>query len=412
MFGRALAGAPARRFFLAHAQSCLGSGLAYVALPLLAYERFHSPWAISAVLLPDVLPAVVLGPLLGALVDRVGWRACATAADVLRMIAFVLVMHASSLGLMIGGAALAGLGNALFQPAALTGLPRLTPEDRRAAGMGLFGALDDLGLTLGPALAALAFAVCGPSTLMAINAVTFGLSALLVGTLREGRLAPEARDGERRRPSLLQEARSGVRDVLSRPEVRTLLASSTGVVACLGVTNVGEVVLAREVLGVGDSGLAALVTAGGIGTVLGSLTTRFTAGGAWRWRRAYLVGLTAMAIELLACAALRSFWLALPALALGGFGNGIALVHDRMLLSVSTPESLHGRVFALQKTCVSLAFALSFVAAGAVIVLGGVQLAFLLSGLALLGVLTVALPRLRAAWPRPRTPVAGLPATR
>jgi len=66
MIRAALADAPSRRFFAAHAQSCLGSGLAYVALPLLAYDRFGSAWAVVAVLLPDLLPAVVLGPLIGA----------------------------------------------------------------------------------------------------------------------------------------------------------------------------------------------------------------------------------------------------------------------------------------------------------------------------------------------------------
>jgi MFS family permease len=411
MFREALAGTSARRFFAAHAQSCLGTGLAYVALPLLAYERFDSAWAVSAVLLPDLLPAIVLGPLLGALVDRVGWRACACVADVLRCLAFLVVMLAHSLPWMIAGAALAGLGTALFHPAALTGLPRLTPGPRRAAGMGLFSALDDLGLGLGPALAAVCLAVFEPSSLMLGNALTFGISALLIGTLPAEGIAPEAREEFRPRLSLLHEARLGIEALLARPEVRTLLASSTGVVLCVGVTNVGEVVLAREVLGVGGSGLAMMVTAGGVGTVLGSLGARFTRGGAWLWRRAYLIGAGAMAIELLACAILPSFWLVVPALAIGGFGNGLALVHDRLLLSDSTPESLHGRLFALQKTCVSFAFALSFVAAGAVIALGGVQLAFLLSGLSMLAVISVAFPRLRAAWPRPTT-LAALPATR
>jgi MFS family permease len=403
MFREALAGAPARRFFAAHAQSCLGTGLAYVALPLLAYERFDSAWAISAVLLPDLLPAIVLGPVLGALVDRVGWRTCATVADVLRCIAFLIVMSAHSLPAMIAGAALAGLGTALFHPAALTGLPRLTPGERRHAGMGLFGALDDLGLTVGPAVAAVALAVVAPSTLMAGNAITFAVSALLIGTLHEAKLAPEEREVVRPRTSLLREARTGIQTLLARPEVRTLLGSSTGVVLCVGVTNVGEVVLARDVLGVGGSGLALMVTAGGVGTALGSLASRFTHGAAWRWRRAYVIGLAAMAVELLACSVLHSFWLILPAFALGGFGNGLALVHDRLMLSQSTPESLHGRLFALQRTCVSFAFALSFLAAGAVIVLGGVQLAFLLSGLSMLGVITLAFPRLRAAWPAPST---------
>jgi MFS family permease len=412
MFREALAGAPARRFFAAHAQSCLGTGLAYVALPLLAYERFESAWAVSAVLLPDLLPAIVLGPVLGALVDRIGWRTCATIADVLRCLAFLIVMTASSLPVMIAGAGLAGLGTALFHPAALTGLPRLAPGDRRPAAMGLFSALDDLGLTVGPAVAAVALAVVGSSTLMGANAVTFAISALLIGTLPSAELAAEARELVRPRVSLLREARMGIQSVLSRSEVRTLLASSTGVVLCVGVTNVGEVVLAREVLGVGGSGLAMMITAGGVGTAVGSLASRFTHGSAWHWRRAYVLGLGAMAVELLACAALDSFWLVLPALAVGGFGNGLALVHDRLLLSDSTPESLHGRLFALQKTCVSFAFAISFVAAGAAIVLGGVQLAFLLSGLTMLGVIALAFPRLRMAWPRPAPPLARVPATR
>ena len=81
MFRAALSGAPARRFFAAHAQSCLGTGLAYVALPLLAYDRFGSPWAIAAVLLPDLLAVralhdrrrLRLAPRLRALA-RCAWR--------------------------------------------------------------------------------------------------------------------------------------------------------------------------------------------------------------------------------------------------------------------------------------------------------------------------------------------------
>src|SRR5206468_9855013 len=183
------------------------------------------------------------GPLLAALVDRVGWRTCATIADVVRCLAFVLVTVAGSLPAMIVGAFLAGVGTALFHPAALTGLPRLTPGSRRPAGMALFSALDDLGLTVGPALTAVALAVVAPSTLMGANAATYFVSALLIGTLVSSDLAPEAREAVRPRVSLLSEARMGIQAVLSRPSVRTLLASSTGVVLCVGVTNVGEVVL-------------------------------------------------------------------------------------------------------------------------------------------------------------------------
>ena len=88
---------------------------------------------------------------------------------------------------------------------------------------------------------------------------------------------------------------------------------------------------------------------------------------------------------------------------LGGFGNGFALVHDRLLLSHAIPESLHGRLFALQKTCTSMAFALSFLGAGALIAFAGVQVAFLCAGVGLVGVIASVTPRLRATWPAPPT---------
>ena len=86
--GAALDPRGARRFFLAHAQSSIGSGIALVGLPLLAYERFHTPWALTVVLLCELFPAVALGPVLGALADRLPRRTCLVAADVLRLGAF------------------------------------------------------------------------------------------------------------------------------------------------------------------------------------------------------------------------------------------------------------------------------------------------------------------------------------
>src|SRR5918992_3921292 len=79
----------ARLFFVAHAQSSIGTGAGYVALVVIAYDRFRSPWAISLVLLADFLPAMVLGPVFGAAADRWSRRACAIASDVARAVAFI-----------------------------------------------------------------------------------------------------------------------------------------------------------------------------------------------------------------------------------------------------------------------------------------------------------------------------------
>src|SRR6185295_10855309 len=55
----------ARWFFAAHLQSALGTGAAYVALLVLAYDRLGSACGATAVLLADLAPAMLLGPLLG-----------------------------------------------------------------------------------------------------------------------------------------------------------------------------------------------------------------------------------------------------------------------------------------------------------------------------------------------------------
>ena len=393
-FGAALSARGARRFFFAHAQSSLGSGIAIVGLPLLAYDHYHTPWALTAVLLCELLPAVALGPLLGAVADRLPRRTSLVAADVLRLGAFGALALVPSLGLMIACALVAGIGTALFNPAALASVSQLSSLEQRPAAMSLYSALDDLGLTLGPALAGIFLVAFDPHILMAINAGTFTLSAGLLATLPLS--APVKRAGG----SLIASMRSGTREIVGMPGVRILLGSSTVAVVAVGMVNVGEVMLARELLGVGGSGLAALMTASGVGTFLGS-TFGARTGTTWQWRRAYITGLICMAGDLVLCAVAPYFWLLVFTFALGGFGNGLALVHDRLLLAHSVPEPLHGRLFAIHKTCTSAAFVISFVLAGALIATLGIQAMFLCGGIALTAIIVAVRPPLKALWPEP-----------
>ena len=182
--------------------------------------------------------------------------------------------------------------------------------------------------------------------------------------------------------------------------MRALLGSSTAAVLCVGMTNVGEVVLAREVLDIGGSGLAALDDRGRHRhrrRLARPRASRSPGSGAGPTRS----GSAAWPSTCSPAPSLPSFWVLLPVFVIGGFGNGFALVHDRLLLSHAAPESMHGRLFALQKACTSCAFAVSFLGAGALIAFGGVQIAFLSAGIGLIGVIVAVSPRLRTAWPAP-----------
>ena len=100
----------ARWFFAAHLQSALGTGAGYVALLLLAYEQLGSAWGATAVLIADLAPAMLLGPLLGGLIDRTSRLRCAIAADVIGALAFAGLVFAHGTLTLIALALAAGFG--------------------------------------------------------------------------------------------------------------------------------------------------------------------------------------------------------------------------------------------------------------------------------------------------------------
>src|SRR5437588_749368 len=127
-----------RRFFAAFFQSQVGTWAAYVALLLLAYQRLHSAWAISLVLLGDFLPGIALAPLFGALADRVSRRRLVVCADLLRGGCFIGVALIPSFAVTIGLVLLAGVGSALFRPAINAALPGLVAPEERSRLTALF----------------------------------------------------------------------------------------------------------------------------------------------------------------------------------------------------------------------------------------------------------------------------------
>src|SRR3954453_11424334 len=218
----------ARLFFAALGQSSLGTGAAYPALLVIAYERFHSAWAISLVLLADFVPAMLLGPVFGAVVDRWPRLWCGGAADVVRAVAFVGIAVVGSFEATVSLALLAGVGTALFRPAALSGIPDLVRSERVAAATSLYGATSEFGtLAGGPAIAAVALALADPEELFVVNGATFAVSALVLFWLGrgEGRRTGDAQTEPGR--SLLGLAREGLRATMQMPGVRVVILALT-----------------------------------------------------------------------------------------------------------------------------------------------------------------------------------------
>jgi MFS family permease len=367
----------ARFFFFALAQSAVGTGAGYVALLLIAYERFESPWAVGLVLFADLLPAMLLGPLFGAAADRWSKRTCLIVADVLRAAAFVGIAVVPSFEATIALAILAGTGTGLFTPAGLSVLPSLVGEQRLPAATALYGALADLGYTVGPALAAGLLLVLDPAGLTAINGASFGLSAVVLAFLRFG-ATPRAEPHEQP-ASVLLEAWRGVATVATMPIVRVVLLASSAALFCGGLFNVAELPFATRELEAGDAGFSILVALFGLGFVIGSLSG--AGGGALPQLRArYELGLLLMALSLVGLALSQVLWVAGLAFTAAGIGNGAMLVYERLIIQNATPEKLQGRVFGIKDSLTAWAFAVAFLSAGGLMDLAGLRPMLFLAG--------------------------------
>ncbi len=169
-----------RLLFFATFASGIGNWLAVIALQIDVYNRTHSGWWIGALLIANILPAVFLGVLAGPLVDRLSRKGLMIASDVGRLVVFVALPFANSVTAVVVLAALAGIGNAFFRPAVLAGLPNLVDAARLASANALLQLVEWATTAVGPIVGGAIVAASGPDLAYWVNAVTFGISALLV----------------------------------------------------------------------------------------------------------------------------------------------------------------------------------------------------------------------------------------
>ncbi len=383
----------ARIFFAVLTQSAWGTGAGYVALLLVAYDRFESPWAISIVLVADLVAPMLLGPLFGAVADRWSRRSCAVVADLIRAVAFVGIVLVDGFVPTVALALLAGAGTALFTPATLAALPSLVAKERLPAATSLYGAISDFGLAAGPALAAIVLVGGGTDLVLLVNGGTFAASALILSRLDFGHAPAEAEEHEGG-SSLLADAMEGVRAARGIPGLGTVLIASAVALFFGGLVNVAELPFVKEDLNGSDASFSAVVALAGVGIAAGSIAGG--AGGAPATLRSrYLLGLFIIGFGFFISGLAPGIEILLLTFAVTGFGNGLMLVYERLIVQELVPDRLTARIFGVKDALTAWAFALSFLAAGGLVSLFGARAVVISAGAAVIVVSTVVAVKLR-----------------
>ncbi|MBV8562616.1 MAG: MFS transporter [Actinobacteria bacterium] len=327
-----------RYLFYATLGSSLGTLLAAIALAIDVKDRTNSGLWVGGVLVVEFLPTILVGLLLGPLLDRLERRSLMIAADLLRVGVFVALPFANSAATVVALALVAGLATGFFRPAVFAGVPNMVPEDELPRANAILQTVENASWAVGPLVGGLLTAAAGPSAAYAINAASFVVSAALLR-----RIDPRDLQSERALTrGHWRDLQDGFASVMrSRPLLAVLVAWG---VASLGMggANVAEVFLAKNTFSAGDLGYGLLYSAIGAGLVLGSawspgVLERLGPAGA------YGLALAVMAVGYLSTALSPNVWVAGVTCAVAGIGNGLAVACNALLVQRSTVDAMLGR---------------------------------------------------------------------
>lgn len=402
--------------------SRFGDAVSTIAVAWLVLQLTGSATAMGVVLAAHVLAFLVFSLAGGVLVDRVDRLSVMLASDLSRLVltaGLAVLIATGNVGLVTVAAfaAVFGAVEAFFYPAYMAAVPELVPAADRPSANSLQQLARRLASLVGPAVGAGLVAVGGTSTAFALDAATFGASALFIviamwtraGTRPAGHAAiataadlgeagalvapigPDPHGAPPPRQSALTDLQEGIRTVTSAPWlwIAIVLAAVTGVTLA-GPLGAGLPLLVNHDLHAGVEVLGliqAMIAAGAIvaAVVLGSRPRLRHRGpllyGAWI---AFALGVAVTGLPIGVAG------VAVAGLFIGACAATVGLVWTNTVQDLVPPELL-GRVASIDALGSSALEPVGFVAAGLAADLVGPATVFLGGGLLTAAILALAL---------------------
>jgi MFS family permease len=217
-------------------------------------------------------PALIVGLAGGGLVDRSRKRGLLIGMDLLRAAVLATIPLAAwqrllSMPQLYLAAAVVGAAGVLFQIADHAYLPALVGRDAITRANASLSATESVSEVAGPALAGVLFQWFAGPFAIAINALTYLISAALLGAIRGSEPAPQTRQ----RIAWRHDIAAGAGAAIAEPRVAPLLFL-TGCNGLFGSFFAALYVLfALRVLGLTPVMLGLTIAAGGVGALAGAL---------------------------------------------------------------------------------------------------------------------------------------------
>ena len=377
------------RLLAAQAPADLADWLDFVALGgLLVFHWDAGPLALAWLAFALGLPYVLVGPLMGVLVDRMPLRASLVASNLGRAAATAALVLADTVPALLAIVFLRGCADSAFTPARQVAIQALVPPEARGAANGASHAINQATKIAGPALGGLLLTVLDPQQVFLGNAGISLVAAVLLAGLPRGL----GRRPEDRSASVAADDDTASRWrtwalVRARPRLRlAILLMSGGFFAMFFYDAL--IPLLTRALGHSEQVFGAAIAAVGAGGVPGAAGLAVARAGRPFARMGIGYAVSALVSGGLGVAALGQTAISAGAFAglfaLLGLATALTVVPYRTVLQDEAPPDGMGRVAALGEAVSTTALLAAPFAGGALAAALGVGAAFAAGGAVLL----------------------------
>jgi MFS family permease len=333
--------------------SLIGFWMQRIAVGWLIWELTESGGWLGLLAFADLFPSVIIGPIGGAMADRVDRLKIIVYAQSLAMILALVMFFLLVFGLMNEYLLLliiffGGLAMGFNQPSRLSLVPTLVPRELIGNAVAINAIVFNLARFIGPALAGVMIVAWGVETALLANALTYVPLLFALAILRR-RVSddPTSRTGKKGpKGTMLQEIKAGVSYAAGHPGIGPLLALLLAV--SIGVRPFVELLpgFVADIFSRGADALATMTAILGLGSI---------AAGLWMAGRPEAEGMTnkcllataVVCLTILGFVATDSYYFALACMAVAGIAMTFSGVGAQVLLQTSIADEMRGRVLSL-----------------------------------------------------------------
>jgi predicted MFS family arabinose efflux permease len=363
-----------RRLWLAQIVSEIGDWFYTLSIYTLLLQLTGHASSVALALVLQVLPQTLVGPTAGVVNDRLRRKQVMIAADLVRVVvvlAMLLVRSRSMVWLVYPLLLAETIMAAFFEPARSSVIPNIAAKGEVLIANTLSSATWSVNLLIGASVGGVVAAFFGRDAVFVLNALSFLVSAVLIGGMRFAE--PHAESAAPLRPRDLVDfspVLEGIRYVRNH---RTLLPT---VFAKAGELMIGPSWVIFTVMGAHEFavhwhnvdaargsmlGMSILLGGRGLGALVGPLVVARWAGRSdRRLQLGILFGYLTIAVGYGILGSSRTVWMAAACAMLAHAGGSTVWVFSTTLLQLHTDDRFRGRVFSAD-----LGFSMLTIAAGA-----------------------------------------------